>query len=364
MNRRTPSICLRYGSAVIAVLFATLLCFLLDPFIEGHLYYVWFFFAIVFTGWYAGFRPCLGCCVLTLPIVIFFFAPPRYTFAIHGTANHLGFISYCLIGLAVLLYTSRLAGIELRLAREEERHRAAREIQQAILPKANPHLPGFDIRGRAVFAEDVGGDCFDFIPIIGEGKESLAVMIGDAVGHGMASALLVSQTRAFLRALAGTGSDVGSMLYFANQCLLHDLPSAYFVTAFVARLDARTYSLCYANAGHCPGHVLDCEGHVKAVLNSSTLPLGIHETSEFVLSEPFVLNPGELVVLVTDGITEAASAGGLQFGVQRILDVVGLHRQEALESILDALFGAVTAFTNHRDQKDDMTVVLIRRCLP
>jgi serine phosphatase RsbU (regulator of sigma subunit) len=357
MYGRTKSVWLRYGSAVIAVLSAKLLCLLVDPFIEGHLYYVWFLLAIVFTGWYAGFRPSLVCFVLSVPVVVYFFAPPRYTFSIHGTANHFAFMSYCLIGLAVLLYTSRFAAIELLLARQQERRRAAREIQQAFLPKANPQIAGFEIRGRVVFAEDVGGDCFDYIPVIEEGEECLAVVIGDAVGHGMASALLVTQVRAFIRVLAATGCDVVRMLHFANYCLLHDTPTDYFVTAFIAWLDTRTHSLCYANAGHCPGHILDLEGQVKAVLNSSTQPLGIDETSEFVMSEPFVLQPGEFVVLVTDGIVEAASPKGQQFGVNRILDTVRRHRQESLDAILDALFRAVTDFTHRSNQLDDMTVV-------
>jgi serine phosphatase RsbU (regulator of sigma subunit) len=360
MNGRIKPIWLRYGSAVVAVLLATLVCLLLDPILEGHHYYVWFLLAIVFTGWYAGFRPCLVCFVLTVPAIDYFFAPPRFAFGIHGMANQLGFVSYCLIGTAVLLYTNRLAGVQIRLARQQERQRAAREIQQALLPKGNPQLTGFEISGRAVFAEDVGGDCFDYIPIVTDVDGCLAVLIADAVGHGMCSALLISRMCAFLRVLAVTGADVGCMLQIANYCLRHHTPPDYFVTAFVARLDAHTHSVCYANAGHCPGHILDVGGQVKAVLNSSTQPLGIDETNEFVMSDPFVLQPGELVVLVTDGIVEAGSAGGQQFGIERILSTVRRHHQEPLDAILDSLFSAVTDFTHRADQEDDMTVVLIK----
>jgi sigma-B regulation protein RsbU (phosphoserine phosphatase) len=154
------------------------------------------------------------------------------------------------------------------------------------------------------------------------------------------------------------------MLQVTNYCLQRDTPSDYFVTAFIARLDGRGHSLCYANAGQCPGHILDLEGEVKAVLNSSTLPLGIDETSEFVMSDPFVLQPGELVVLVTDGIVEAASPDGEQFGIKRILDTVRRHRLEPPEVILDSLFRAVTDFTHRSNQQDDMTVVLIKATPP
>jgi serine phosphatase RsbU (regulator of sigma subunit) len=360
MNGRTKSVWLRYGSAVVAVLLATLLCLLLVPVLEGHLYFVWFLLAIVFTGWYAGFRPCMVCFVLTVPVIDFFFAHPRYAFGIHGTANQLGFTSYCLTGLAVLLYTSKLSGVALVVARQQERQRAAREIQQALLPQADPQIAGFEIRGRAVFAEDVGGDCFDFIPINGEGEGCLAVMIGDAVGHGMASALVIRQTLSCVRVLALIECNLARILQLVNVRLGRDIPSDFFVTAFLARLDARTHSLCYANAGHCPGHVLGLEGEVKAVCNSSTQPLGISEASEFVMSEPLVLQPGELVVVVTDGIVEAASSKGQQFGIKRVLDTVKRHRQEPLDAILDSLFRAVTDFTHRSNQLDDMTVVLIK----
>jgi hypothetical protein len=217
MNGSTQSAWHRYGSAVVAVLLANLLCLLLDFFVESHLYYLCFSLALVFTGWHAGFRPCLVCFALSVPVLVFFFVPPRYVFAVHGTANHLGLMAYCLVGLAVLLYTTRLAGVELLVARQQERQRAAREIQQAQLPKASPQVAGFEVRGRAVFAEDVGGDCFDYIPVVAGGGECVVVMVCDAVGHGMASALLVTQVRAFVRVLAATRSDVGRMLRLANS---------------------------------------------------------------------------------------------------------------------------------------------------
>jgi serine phosphatase RsbU (regulator of sigma subunit) len=360
MLERTKSDWVRYGSAVVAVLVALLFCLLLDPLLEGHLYYVWFLLAVVLTGWYAGFLPCLLCLVLSLPVLDYFFAPPRYAFGIDGTANQLGFLSFCLIGLAVLLYTGRLGRVELLLARQRERQRAAREIQQAILPKAQPHITGFEIRARAEFAEDVVGDCFDYLPMSSDTEDSLAVVLCDAVGHGMAAALLVSQTRACLRGLAAAGFDIGQMLHFANDYLLRDMHSDYFVTAFVARLDPGTQSLRYINMGHCAGFILNREGKVKSVLNSLTQPLGVSETRELPLSESFVLKPGELVVLMTDGITEAASPDREQFGAQRVLEVVRVGCHEPLDSILDSLFRSIEEFTHRRTPQDDMTVVLIR----
>jgi serine phosphatase RsbU (regulator of sigma subunit) len=360
MNRHTTHLGLRYSSAVVAVLSAMMLCLALDPILEGHLYYLWFFLAVVFTGWYAGYPPCLVAFAMTVPVIYYFFVPPRYTLAIHGSGNQLGFCLYCFICIVVASYTSRLARAQRLLIRQQERQRAAREIQQALLPKGIPQIKGFEIRGMVVFAEDVGGDCFDYIPLTQEGEECLAVMIGDAVGHGMASALVIRQMLSCSQVLALIDSDLARILRLVNVRLARDIPSDVFVTAFLARLDTRTRSLCYANAGHCPGYLLGLEGEVKAVFSSSTLPLGINETSDFVMSDSFLMQPGELVVLVTDGIIEAASPKGQQFGVKRMLDTVRRHRQKPLDAILDSLFRAVTDFTRRSNPQDDMTVVLIK----
>jgi sigma-B regulation protein RsbU (phosphoserine phosphatase) len=372
MNGHTLSVGLRYGSAVAAVVAATLLCLLLDPILEGHLYYLWFLLALLFTAWYGGFRPSALAFLLSLPLIDYFFAPPRFAFGIEGLPSQVGFLTFCFVALAVLWYSSvsaerarKIAEAAERVVREQrQQRRTATAVQQGLLPRAVPRVAGFEIVGRAVFAEDVGGDCFDFIPSAAEGEPGVTVVIADASGHGMASALLVSETRATIRALALTGCDVGPMLNLANRRLARDGLSDYFVTLLLARLDARRRSLVYANAGHCPGYVLDGKGHRRTVLRSSAVPLGIDEATDFPTSEEVCLQAGELVVLFTDGIVEAASPEGQHFGAERMLDLVRTHRDEPLDVVLGSLFGAVTDFTHRPTQEDDMTVVLVRATPP
>jgi serine phosphatase RsbU (regulator of sigma subunit) len=248
---------------------------------------------------------------------------------------------------------------ESELLRHEEERRIARVIQQGLLPKVMPTLPGFQISGRSLTANDVGGDCFDFFPLlVDQGQESLGVLVADASGHGISSALLVGQTRAYLRALALACTDIGTLLTLSNRRLATDIRADHFVTLFLMRLDPRDRYVLYASAGHCPGYVLDRRGRTKAVLASTGVPLGI-DFSEFPTGPAVALGPGEQVFLFTDGITEATSPAGDLFGLERTLDVIRAHHEETADEILGALFDSVGDFSRHHF-RDDLTAVIIK----
>jgi serine phosphatase RsbU (regulator of sigma subunit) len=162
-----------------------------------------------------------------------------------------------------------------------------------------------------------------------------------------------------LRALALTCADVGALLALSNQRLASDIVADHFVTLFLLRLDPRTHSLLYANAGHWPGYVLDRQGRTKAVLASTGCPLGIDPAGEFPTGPATTLEPGELALLLTDGIVEAALPEGERLGLGRTLAIVRGHRQEAPDAILDALFRAVGDFSGQQ-LRDDITAVIIK----
>ena len=251
----------------------------------------------------------------------------------------------------------RQAQNELRS--QEENRRIAREIQQGLLPKNMPKLRGFTICGRSAFADEVGGDCFDFIPAFVGDRECLDVLIADASGHGIGAALLMAETQAYLRALALTCANVETLLDLTNRRLAVDLVTPHFVTLLLMRLDPTNRSLLYSRAGHCPGYVLDHLGRTKAVLTSEGLPLGIMSTSQFSTGPRVPLESGDLVFLFTDGIIEAQSSDNDQFGVERALDLVRRHQQESPDEILEALFGAVSDFSGNCLQ-DDLTGIIIK----
>lgn len=246
---------------------------------------------------------------------------------------------------------------ETRLQREDEQRRLAREIQEGLSPKSAPPLTGFAIGARSWPCYDVGGDYFDAF-LMRDG--SLVLVIGDASGHSIGSALVMAGTRAYIRAFALTCTDPGTILTLANQRLCEDLSGSHFVTLFLGRLEPRTGSLTYAGAGHCPGYIVSPTGQITATLISQGLPLGIDAAGSYPSATVTQLAAGELLFLYTDGIVEAGARGsnGL-FGIQRVLNTVRAHCTENPEQILDALHRAVSEFSPRGDQGDDMTAILI-----
>lgn len=251
--------------------------------------------------------------------------------------------------------------VEHRLAERHLLERArelelAREIQLELLPKAPPQVAGFAIDGTSHPAQETGGDYFDFIPMSGE---TLGIAIGDASGHGIASALVIAEARAFVRARAMTDVDVGSILTRLNRQITGDWPENHFVTMFLARLDGPTRTLTYSSAGHLPGYVLDGEGNVRLTLGSTNFPLGIEPTAEYPVAPPVVLDPGDLVLLLTDGIQEAHSLDGQMFGIDRAIEAVRAIRHEIPSRIVEGLVHAVHEFSAGH-QTDDLSVIVLK----
>jgi serine phosphatase RsbU (regulator of sigma subunit) len=247
---------------------------------------------------------------------------------------------------------------ESRSQIEQHDRRIGREIQQGLLPKTMPLLSGYEISGRSIAPNVVGGDCFDFIPMPGAGRDCIGVLVADASGHGIGAALLAGQTRAYMRGAALTTTDVALLLDLTNRCLTADLTSDHFVTAFLMRLDPHSRSLSYASAGHLPGYVLNPQGQTRSVLDSTGFPLGIDPTTTFPAST-VSLEPGDLLLLITDGIIEAASPDHGLFGMERTLRIVRQHQKESPDAILTALFAAANAFCNNHCH-DDLTAVIIK----
>jgi sigma-B regulation protein RsbU (phosphoserine phosphatase) len=185
--------------------------------------------------------------------------------------------------------------------------------------------------------------------------------VGDASGHGISAAMVIAETRAYLRALALTSSNPAEILTLTNQRLAEDLSCDNFVTLLLVRIDASSLSLQCAGAGHHPGYVLSSNGAIKAVLTSEGLPLGIDSAVEIPPGQNVKLESGDLVFLYTDGIVEAAGeAGDELFGIARALDCLRSHQQESLDDIVEALYSAVDTFSAAAEQADDITAFLIK----
>jgi serine phosphatase RsbU (regulator of sigma subunit) len=223
---------------------------------------------------------------------------------------------------------------------------------------ALPLLAGFDISAACFPAQTTGGDHFDFLPLP---NADLGIAIGDASGHGPEAARLMARTSAHLRTFAQFAVEPGHILTRMNRRLIKDgALGDSFVTLLLARLQPQRRSLAYASAGHATGYILDRSGHVRARLRSTGLPLGVDATLDISAGPTTILQPGEIVVLLTDGVVEAESPAATAFGTERMLEVVRSHRSSRARTIVDALYQAVHRFAQVGCQRDDITAVIIK----
>ena len=244
---------------------------------------------------------------------------------------------------------------ELRI--NQEQFRVAREIQQRLFPKTSPQSGVFDIAGASYPAEATGGDYFDYLSMA---DGCLGIVVADVTGHGVGPALLMAETRAYLRTLALNAGDAGDILTRANRVLAGDVDFERFVTVILARLDPRSQSLVYASAGHPSGYVLDADGQVKARLKRLGVPLGIRPDIDYAAGPVISLAAGDIVLLLTDGLEEAMSPQNTFFGVDQILEVVRAHSERTAGEIVEALYHAVRDFSQGLPQLDDLTVVVVK----
>jgi sigma-B regulation protein RsbU (phosphoserine phosphatase) len=226
----------------------------------------------------------------------------------------------------------------------------ARSIQQALLPKSSPFIPGFAVTGLSIPAGAIGGDWFDFIDLK-DGRWGL--VLADVSGKGTAAALLMSATRAMLRSLAENSCTPSEVLTKLNKLLVEDFPSGRFVTMVYAVLDPARGTLTYANAGHLPPLLVDGAGP-KFLQTEMGLPLGIRHGS---FSETTVQLPEQFrIALYSDGITEATGPDDEEYGPARLAAYV--QRPDACP---ETLLEDVRKFANGAGLRDDATVIMLRR---
>jgi len=246
-----------------------------------------------------------------------------------------------------------------KLQEIEIQMRLAREIQQMLYPRPEtiPTIRGLDMAGAAYPADATGGDYYDFISMPDGG---VCIAVGDVSGHGFGPALVMAEARAYLRAFASRESDIPTILSGVNQGLVGDLQQGQYITLLLARLDAHLQSLVYASAGHPPGYLLSADGKVKCSLDSTDPPLGMFADRHFSSDRTVDMRPGDLLVFLTDGITEATSADGTEFGAERALDAVIRHRHMSAREIVEQMYLSVRSFCGAAPQVDDVTCVVCK----
>jgi phosphoserine phosphatase len=258
----------------------------------------------------------------------------------------------------VAIQRAALIGHYLRKKEIEENLRIARQIQQKLLPKAAPKVPGYDIGGWCQPADETGGDCFDFF-VLPNGR--VAISVADVTGHGVGPALVMAETRALLRVIAGHVDRPEKVLARANAMLCEDLSEGRFVTTFFGLHDAAHHVLEYASAGHGPLFWYRAATRKIVTTGSTGVPLGFMDPLPIAAGPPFAFEPGDMAVLLTDGFPEARGAEDAFFGEERLRQFVMENAQLPAQELISRMAAEVHAFRGAKPQLDDWTAVVVKR---
>ncbi|MFH1189930.1 MAG: SpoIIE family protein phosphatase [Candidatus Omnitrophota bacterium] len=240
-----------------------------------------------------------------------------------------------------------------RLVKEIE---IAKEIQQSFLPDSSPVIAGLDVAAISLPARVVGGDFYDFIHLAGD---KWGLVIADVSGKGVPAALFMALSRTLVRSTAQGAVSPSDAINRANDLILQDSKANMFVTLFYAVFDSLTGTFEYANAGHNPPFLLGAPGSDVVLLKAQGVPLGILSDMKSV-TDGITLKKDDVIMLYTDGVTEAVNESGEQFEMERLERLVMENRRSSSRSIVDKVREELDLFTGNRPQFDDITIMVLK----
>jgi serine phosphatase RsbU (regulator of sigma subunit) len=251
------------------------------------------------------------------------------------------------------LQNARFFAESLRQQRLEQDLLLAEQIQKSFLPRQLPSVEGIEFVTEYKPAYSVGGDFYDIFWV---NYDRIGLFIGDVSGKGVSAALLMARISSDLRLAASAEPDPARVLALVNHIVLDRRQSDSFVTAIYATLDVKTFELTLANAGHPPPLIRRGSGEVERVDEGTGTAIGIFEETEYEQTRR-VLQPGDTMLLCTDGLVEATSAGGEQFGLERLEE--SMRRGDSSPALLvQRLLGDVRAHVGEASQYDDLTLLV------
>jgi sigma-B regulation protein RsbU (phosphoserine phosphatase) len=247
---------------------------------------------------------------------------------------------------------------QLELQRKQAELDVAADIQKSFLPEKIPSLSGFDIAATTIPAREVGGDFYDFIP-----QDSLLqFVIADASGKGVPAALFMAQSRIIMRACGSPFQTATERLYCANNMILDQSGSAtsgMFVTLFFAGLSRTDRRLVYINAGHNPPLIFRAAAGSIEALNRTGIALGMMENAQYE-EQQAALEPGDILLMYTDGIVEAMNDREEFFGEERLRYSLAAANHLSAQGIQDRILGDLKQFAQGEAKSDDITVIVIK----
>lgn len=233
----------------------------------------------------------------------------------------------------------------------------AKQIQLSLLPESPPVLQGIQIAYLSVAADHVGGDYYDFF--VRDGRIVDAV-IADVSGHNVGAALIMVETRSVLRAQVNISSSPGKILASLNSLLLSDLTRAeLFITMFYIKYDTVTQWLTYASAGHNQPLLYRCSDKSCQMLDAEGLIIGVKDEVLFE-EKSILLDPGDILLLYTDGLTETANMDGEMFGMDRLISLLKELHTEPLQTMIDSIYRTMIGFAGNLQLADDVSIVAMR----
>ena len=237
----------------------------------------------------------------------------------------------------------------------------ASEVQQKMMPQSDPQVDGFDIAGKSIWCDETGGDYYDFLYPAANGKKRIAIVVGDVTDHGISSALLMTTARAFLRERVHTPpSECAAIISDVNKRLVQDIEELnLFMTMFYGEIDIKEKMIRWVKAGHEPAILYTPGTDSHEMLAGEGLPLGVMEDAVYKESQKQI-NPGQIILIGTDGIKEAVNANGEMFGNKRLLNVIRDYADKSAREILDKAFESLNNFRHPLEADDDETLVVIK----
>jgi sigma-B regulation protein RsbU (phosphoserine phosphatase) len=231
----------------------------------------------------------------------------------------------------------------------------ARRIQMTFLPSQDPVIEGFDISGINIPSADVGGDYYDFIPIV---ENQLGVAIGDVSGKGIPASLIMAAFRASLKAEIRNNFAIRAILFKVNNLLYESIERDNYVTAIYCVLDSKNRVLTFSNAGHNPPILRRANGKVE-YLKEGGLALGTFPDSAYE-ERPISLNSGDILLFYTDGVTEAKNTNDEEFGIGRLLSGLEASKELKAKEIIESIVSEAKNFASVQSETDDLTLIVIK----
>src|SRR6266851_8877441 len=272
------------------------------------------------------------------------------------TEDHLKVLTTLASVAAIRVENARLVESRLQQERLERELQLASEIQQRLQPTAPPQVNGYELQGISFPCYEIGGDYYDFIK---REDGRLVIALGDVSGKGTAAALLMSSLHAAIHAQTGSHDTLVETISAVNRYLAENIPSNRFVTLFYAELDPESGAVSFLNAGHNPPLIVHAAGTVEQ-LASGGLPLGIKPDAEYREGRT-QLQRGDVLCIYSDGVTEAVSPTGEEFGPTRLYEVVSRNIDAYAAGIRDRIESALTKFAQGTSAADDITLVIVKR---